>query len=258
MTPSNRRAKEIASLGQKKYRELLGQTLVEGVRSVAAAVQGGAPLVEVVVTEAVQEAAPVQALLAAVTVPVYVVSEREMERLSKVETSQGILAVAEAQWFSEGRLASLSTILALDGVQDPGNVGTLLRTAAWFGLDAVLAGPGTADLYHPKVIRAAMGGVWDIHRARTAELGTVLEELRTHGFSRYGADLTGTPARQWQPRRPAVLVLGSEAHGLSATVRDRLDERIAIEGVPVRAGAESLNVAVAGGILAWMLGTGAA
>lgn len=251
---SNRRAKEIASLGQKKYRDRLGQTLVEGVRSVEAAVQAGAPLVDLVVTEAAQEIARVQALLEAMTGPVYVVAEREIAWLSEVATSQGVLAVVETHWFPEEHLSTLDTVLALDGVQDPGNVGTLLRTAAWFGVEAVLAGPGTADLYHPKVVRAAMGGLWDVHRARTNDLSAVLDVLRQHGFSRYGADLNGTAARYWTPAKPSVLVLGSEAHGLSAAVQATLDERVAIRGGTGRAGTESLNVAVAGGIIlyAWL------
>ena len=253
-TLSNRRIKEIASLSRKKYRERLGELLVEGVRSVEAAVEAGAPLVEIVVTEAARADSRVADLMAASRAPVAVVDGGTMDRLSDVQTSQGVLAIARINRLDEGALLHQPTILALDGVQDPGNVGTLIRTVAWFGAGAVLAGPGTADLFQPKVVRAAMGGLWDVHLAQTDDLGTSLSRLQQAGFACYGATMEGVPVQQWQPERPSVLVLGSEAHGLSAKVREVLNACVAIRGAPHRAGAESLNVAVAGGILvyAWL------
>jgi len=251
---SNRRSKEIASLARKKYRERLGQLLIEGVRSVEAAVEADAPLVELIVSEAAQEDERVQAFVQAAAVPVHTVSEHDLGKLSDVQTSQGVLAVARIKLLPEDRLSSCPTILALDGVQDPGNVGTLIRTAAWFGARAVLAGPGTADVFNPKVVRATMGGLWDVPLARTDDLATTLTRLQKAGFSCYGADLEGTSAARWTPRNPSVLVLGSEAHGLSPDVQALLDEHIAIQGAPRREGTESLNVAIAGGILvyAWL------
>lgn len=249
-----RRSKEIASLHRKKHRDRLGQVLIEGVRAVEAAVAARVSLVDVVMAETMQHDARVQAFMAQVTVPVYVVPASVLARLSEVQTSQGVLAVARQTLVPEAHLTTLTTILALDGVQDPGNVGAVIRTAAWFGVEAVLAGPGTADVFQPKVVRAAMGGLWDVHLAQTADLPATLVRLREHGLACYGADLQGTSVHTWMPRRPSVLVLGSEAHGLSPGVQARLAERIAIAGAASRAGTESLNVAVAAGILmyAWM------
>ena len=251
-----RRRKEIASLTRKKHRDHLGQFLIEGVRAVEAAVAAGAPLVELLVSETVQAEARVQVLLAEVAVPVYVVPERDLARLSDVQTSQGLLAVACPRLLPEAHLETLDTVLALDGVQDPGNAGAVIRTAAWFGVEAVLAGPGTADLFQPKVVRATMGGLWDVHLAQTADLPAQLAHLRRHGFACYGADLHGTPVQAWRPRRPSVLVLGSEAHGLASGVQTLLAERVCIAGATQRTATESLNVAVAAGILiyAWMGG----
>ena len=246
-----RRRKEIAALAHKKYRTRLGQLLVEGLRSIEAAVTAEAPLVEVIVTEAAAGDARVQELLERVEVPVYVLSEAEIGALSDVQTSQGLLAVARTQLLPEAELATLRSILVLDGVQDPGNVGTMIRTAAWFGADALLAGPGTADLFNPKVVRAAMGGLWDLHLVRTADLAATLKRLHADGFALCGADLQGRPARQWTPSSPSVLVLGSEAHGLTPAVHRLLDERVVVTGAAETKGAESLNVAVAAGILVY-------
>jgi len=250
---SNRRRKEINALTRRKYRKDLGQTLVEGVRAVQAALDAEAPLTEVIVAERTRTDPAVQSLCDRASAPIHVVSDEAMRRLSDVQTSQGILAVAETRYVTEeallDALTPTTTLLALDGVQDPGNVGTILRTAAWFGADAVIAGPGTAGLYGPKVMRAAMGGHWDLRLTRSRALGELLQQLRRQGVRLYGADLQGVRAGAWQPATPSVLVLGSEAHGLSAAVHGTIDERVAIPGAPRRTGAESLNVAVAAGIL---------
>jgi TrmH family RNA methyltransferase len=250
---SNRRHKEINALTRRKYRRAYGQTLVEGLRAITAALDAEAPLVDLIVTDRARTDPAVQSVCDRADVPVYVLAEDEVDRLSDVKTSQGLIAVAATPYVSEDALVDTltpnTTVLALDGVQDPGNVGTILRTAAWFGADAVVAGPGTAGLYHPKVMRAAMGGHWDVRLTRTDALGALLQRLRRAGAHLYGADLHGVRADAWQPSAPSVLVLGSEAHGLSAVVQDTIDERVAIPGAPRRAGAESLNVAVAAGIL---------
>ena len=243
---SNRRRKEIGKLGRAKYRRRFQQMIVEGDRAVAAAIEAGAPLVDIVVSEDRQG----DPLVERVDVPVYAVSKGEMARLSDVETPQGVLAVVRTELMPEDQLPARRTILALDGVQDPGNVGTALRTAAWFGAEAVLAGSGTAGLFNAKVVRAAMGGLWDVQLAKTKDLAGRLAALREgRGFQVYGADLEGVSIRQWKPAAPSVLVLGSEAHGLSPAVKKQLSERLVIEGSRKRQGAESLNVAVAGGIL---------
>lgn len=254
---SNRRRKDIASLQRRKYRARHGQTIVEGTRAVLSAIEAGAPVTDIVLTRDMatrsEMARPLGTL--AGEIPIWVADDSDMADVSGVDSPQGVLAVVERRYVDIDRIVSGDlTLLALDGVQDPGNVGTIIRTAAWFGVSAIIAGPGTAGLFGPKVMRAAMGGHWDLSLARTNALGEALDTCRQRGFPIYGADLYGTGAGQWAPRHPSVLVLGSEAHGLSAAVLDRLDEPVAIPGAPNRRGAESLNVAIASGILVyeWM------
>ena len=144
-------------------------------------------------------------------------------------------------------------MLLLDGVQDPGNVGALVRTAAWFGVAAVVADDKTADFETPKAVRASMGGLWDVSLVRVPALGPVLDRLADAGVEAWGADLGGTPIGRWTPPRGAALVMGSEAHGLSEPVAEWLRQRGGVVHVPgaggERAGVESLNVVVAGGVL---------
>ena len=250
---SNRRRKAIVALTRRRGRRRHDRTLIEGRRALQAALDAGAPIVEAVVTPDALDAPAVQSLLDRLSGPVFEADPDTVAQITDVATPQGLVAVAERHLHAPDtvpeRLGDTGTALLLDGVQDPGNVGTLLRTAAWFGAQAVVAGPGTAGLYGPKVMRAGAGSHWALDLARADELGPLLDRLRRHDVSLYGADLQGVQAHAWRPTRPSTLALGSEAHGLSAVVLDRLDATVALRGAPNRPAAESLNVAVAGGIL---------
>ena len=254
---SQRRLKQIRSLAHRKYRDRYGETIVEGARAVEAALAAGAELRALLVTESAQER-----FAQRFSVPpdrAYVVSERALRAVSALETSPGVLGVAGIRRQTAGALASMQRIVLLDGVSDPGNAGTIIRTAAWFGVEAVVAAPGSADAYHPKAVRASMGGVWDVAHVEAPDPAGLLAALAACGFTLYGADLQGAPVDAWTPALPSVLALGSEAHGISPAVRERITERVLIPGQPRQAekpgsrGVESLNAAVAAGILlhAW-------
>ena len=251
--------KTVARLERRRHREALGLFVVEGVRAVEAAVQAGAPLARVLVTAEAAAAPRVQALLARLPdgVPVDDVDPRDLAKVAETEHAQGVLAVvrrpASDQAALEAALAGARRVVVLDRVQDPGNAGTIVRAAAWFGADAVIAGPGTADLFAPKTVRATMGALWAVRCAQTADLAGLLDGLRRRGIALWGAALEGAPAHGWQPAGPAALVLGSEGHGLSGEALERLDGRVRIGGGG-RAGVESLNVGVAAGVLlhAWL------
>lgn len=248
------RQKEVASLAHKKYRERRSEMLVEGKRAILAALEADAAIRDVFVTEARSREDDIQQIIGRAKAPVHIVEESVMERLSDVESSQGLLAVVGIETCEFDALAGARRILVLDAVQDPGNAGTVIRTAAWFGVDGVVTASRTVDLYNPKVVRAAMGALWDIKHAPVEDLAETLVALRSRGFTLYGADMTGTDVRRWKPAERSVLVLGSEAHGLSSDVSDVLDDHIVIPGAASRRGTESLNVGVAAGILTyeWM------
>lgn len=214
--------------------------------------QAGASLIELLVTDAAAADPRVAAVLEAARVPVHTVAARDLQRLADAQHAQGLVAVAEAVVGDDlAALDTAHTVVVLDGVQDPGNVGTLVRTAAWFGMDAVLAGPGTADLESPKVVRSAAGALWDLTLVRADDLAGALDALRARGLAIWGADLDGETAAAWKPEAAGVLVLGSEAHGFSEAALARLDGRVCLQPSrsEARRGVESLNVAVAGGIL---------
>ncbi len=252
ITLSNRRRKEIAHLKRRKHRDEQGQYLVEGLRAVEAALASGAPIVDAVVTDRYADNPRLRGLVEGIDAPVYAASEKEFAYLTDVESPQGILAVARAQWGDEDAVRKAERVLVLDGVQDPGNAGALLRTDAWFGVGVVVAGPGTVDLYHPKVVRAAMGGLWDVLLVRSDDLTAFISRIKESGHACYAADLDGTPAPDWRPAIPSLLVVGNEAHGLSKEVRSLVDERLVIPGSHSREGTESLNVSLSAAILMYL------
>ena len=265
---TRQRLKDIASLARRKGRRTHGEFLVEGVRSVEAALAAGAPLVEVLLADA---DGPTAALADAAGVPVHHVPAHEIARVGDARTSQGALAVARSV-VTDGLAGAVpggvagdvgGPVLLLDGVQDPGNVGALVRTAAWYGVGAVVTDERTADVESPKAVRASMGGLWDVGLVRVPDLVPVLDRLAAAGAECWGADLGGTPVSAWAPGPDAALVMGSEAHGLSPEVSAWLRHQppagsrfvhIPPHRRPPPAGGgargvESLNVVVAGGVL---------
>lgn len=254
MTPlSERRRKEIASLARRKGRDEMGQFVIEGLRSVDSALLSGAPIVDCVVDiDRVQEP-DVARLLARLACPVWTVPSHVLERLADVESPQGVLVVS---WMKESNVATFGpdrSILVLDGVQDPGNVGTILRSAAWFGVRAVVAGGGTADWFGPKVVRASMGALFDLELARADDLAELVEKWVAEGRPVWVAELDGVDLTVWAPGPGAALVLGSEAHGVSPGVAERATGRVTIAPRGTLRGTESLNVSAAAAVLlhAW-------
>ncbi|MEO0557318.1 MAG: RNA methyltransferase [Bacteroidota bacterium] len=247
LSMTRQRLKDLASLTRRKGRRQLEQFLVEGVRSVEAAIAAGAPLVEVLVAPEALDTERVVALVDATSVPVHSVAARELARIGDARTSQGVLAVSAS--IVRRQLEAEGPVMVLDGVQDPGNVGALVRSAAWFGVSAVVADARSADFEGPKAVRASMGGLWDLQLVRVSRLAPVLDRLRDAGRALWGADMHGTAVSSWRPSASDVLVLGNEGNGLSDEVAACLSGRVSIPGAESTRGVESLNVGVAAGVI---------
>jgi TrmH family RNA methyltransferase len=238
----------VRDLQRRKARERRGLVVAEGRRLVEDAFESGVRVVAVVAADdaAAGTAAGLAAEAARRGVPVEVVPRREFDRLADTETPSGVLAVLE--WrplVLDGlRLESRATVLVLDAVQDPGNVGTMLRTAYALGASATVALDGTADVCGPKVLRAAMGAAFR-HPVADARWDEFSRFATAEGLEIWGASQDAEPPPGSRPDRLA-LVVGNEGAGLRAEVREAARRTV---GVPMRRGAESLNAAVAAGIL---------
>ncbi|MCH8276066.1 MAG: RNA methyltransferase [Bacteroidetes bacterium] len=250
---SEKRRKEITSLKRSTYRDRHDAFLVEGARSIRAALTARADVLELLIApSAIDSSIGDEAARAGAQV--LSISNRELSRISNVSVSQGLLLVARRKKVSPEEMLIRKSVLILDGIQDPGNVGTLVRTAAWFGVEAVLSGPETADFFNPKVVRSSMGGIWDVDLATSESLSSWISSYRELDARIYAADLSGESVYDWTPAHPSAMVIGSEAHGLSEAVRGAIDSSVCIPGV--RRATQSLNASVAGGVIisAWVRG----
>ncbi len=244
----------IRDLHRRRGRERRGLALAEGVRLVEEALAGGISIRGAAVSPALESTTrgkTLKASLAERSIRVDEVADAELESLADTEHPQGVVAVIEPRrWALEDiRLSPGDAVLVLDAVQDPGNVGTMLRTALALGASGVIALKGTADLTNPKVIRAAMGASF-----RLAAVSAAGEEFiawaRLQRSEIWIADTAGDPLDRLPARSPArppiALVLGNEGAGVSPVLDSAASRRIAI---PLANGVDSLNVAVAAGIL---------
>lgn len=248
--PTRARLALLRSLARPAERRREGLYLVEGARLVIEALNSGAPVVEVLVTDAFaagEAGAAVADAAAARRVGTERIPERELARVARTRTPQGVVAVVRHEEPDAAALSSPGLFLVLDGVADPGNVGTLVRSADAFGARAVVAGPGTADFENDKTLRAAMGSHFHVALLRVDDLAATLRAARAGGGRVVAAVLDGQDAYRVEPVAPRLfLVLGSEAHGVSEEVLALADDRVT---VPCPGRAESLNVAMAGAVL---------
>ena len=223
--------RRLRSLREKRRREALGVFVVEGEKVVAELLAARFPFLEIYATAAWTGAKTRE------------ISPEEMAASSHYPAPSSVLAVGRLARppLADGALRHGLT-LALDGVQDAGNVGTLLRIADWFGLDRVVCSPDCADLFHQKVIDASMGSFARV----TVHTAALPAALAGAGVPVLGCELAGESVHGLPAWRDAVIVIGSEGRGLSPAVRERVTHAVT---VPRYGGAESLNAAVAAALV---------
>lgn len=179
------------------------------------------------------------------------IEKREMERISQLNTASDILAVVEQPRYKLA-LDSLKgeLTLALDGVQNPGNMGTIIRLADWFGVENIICSRECADLYNPKVVQATMGALLRVKVHYIDNLSALLNEARTEGLAIYGTLLDGNNIYHEKLTSEGIIVMGNEGRGLSEECRNTLSHKLFIPPYPADAPtSESLNVAMATGII---------
>jgi RNA methyltransferase, TrmH family len=237
-------------LHRRKARERSRLFVCEGVRATEELLRSPLEIRGVLVAPALGSAARVAALRDAFDargVPVLELEEADFATAASTEAPQGVLAIAGIPQLTPETLEvpPRARLLVLDAVQDPGNVGTMLRTAAALGACVTLAAPGTVDLWNAKVVRSAMGALF--HYPALPVTWDALDTLvRDREIPLWGADASGQPIETIAPPTTVALVVGNEGAGLSPEARARCARLIGIRLTPA---IESLNVAVAAGIL---------
>jgi TrmH family RNA methyltransferase len=235
------RLKYLRSLRLRKNRELEGLFLAEGLNVVEEAAAAGRARELFLSAEA---AANPRVREIARRVPAQQLGERDVEQLAETKTPSGVFALVEdpCRPLAEAKLPARALVLVAAGVADPGNLGTLIRTAAALGATAVVAAEETVEPTNPKVVRATAGALF-----RVPVLAGGTAALRDLGFRIVVADARGEPLASLRARPPRLaLVVGNEPRGVDDRVRKLADGTV---GIPLDGGVESLNVAVAAGIL---------
>ena len=241
----------IRDLGRRRGRERRGLALAEGVRLVEEALAAGVEVRGAAVSpalEATTRGSALKSSLGASGVPLEEVSDAELTELADTEHPQGVVAVVRPrEWTLDDIVtAPRAAVLVLDAVQDPGNVGTMLRTALGLGAAGVVALKGTAELTGPKVMRGSMGALFRLPAVAT-DTPAFLVWSRARALELWVAEADGEPLAAGRGSRgPVALVVGNEGAGVRPELEAAANRRVAIRLAP---GAESLNVAVAAGIL---------
>ncbi|RPI05149.1 MAG: RNA methyltransferase [Ignavibacteriae bacterium] len=247
--------KYLRSLQQKKYREEERKFLLEGWRPLQDALESEYCIEMIAVLPGANKISEHQSMLARArnrNIPVKELKEVQLKQVSDEVHSQGVVALVQQrrEVFEVSHLQFSKFIVACDSVSDPGNLGTILRTCDWFGVDAVLLGGGCASLYNEKVVRATAGSIFHLNVFENLELSAALSDLHSEGFRIIASALEGTAYHSFEHPKKTVLVLGSEAHGVEERILKLADEVLRI---PRYGKAESLNVGIACGIFlaAW-------
>ena len=237
-------------LKRRKARERQGLFVAEGVRTVEELLASPLGVRGVLASDTLEQTprgAALLELIAARGVELLVVSAADFASAADTEQPQGVLAIAEQPEtpLASLTLATTARLLVLDGIQDPGNVGTLLRTAAALGCTATIVLPGTVDPWNAKVVRSAVG-LQFTHRTVLCSVAELVAFLAAAKCELVGAAAEGTPVSAAKVPARLALAVGNEGQGLSDDLRAACTGLVAI---PMAPGAESLNVAVAAGIL---------
>jgi TrmH family RNA methyltransferase len=238
------RLTRIRALLSAKGRKEQQRFAFEGPTLLAEARRGGTPIEEVVVTAKAYETAPIVREVEAAGTPVFVVDERSLQKISDLETPPGIVAVSRIAAIELREQRWPGPVLLLADLSDPGNAGTLLRSAEAFGCVGAVFGSLGVDPYHPKVVRSAMGSLFRLPLA-VADPASVAAWSQTTGHELIALDKDGEPLRGFAWPGATALVVGQERHGLGRW-SGLCGRRIAI---PMRGPAESLNAAIAGSIV---------
>lgn len=244
----NEIVKNIKKLKDKKYRDEENKFIVEGIKMVQEAIKENAKISKIVICEdCINDGSIKQELLYEIAKHdcIYV-SQKVFQTITDVTNPQGILAVVEKENREDSIFYDEDVIVVLDGVQDPGNLGTILRTIDSVNLKQVILSEKTADPYNPKVVRSTMGAIYRVNIIRAKSIIETLKNIKKHKYDIVATSLETDKSIYDIKYKKKVIIIGNEANGVSKEVLDLANEKVKI---PMLGKTESLNAAVATGII---------
>ena len=244
----NEAIKNIRKLKEKKYRDIENRFMIEGIKLVDEAITENANIKQIVVCEECIEDGTIskELLYKIAKFDCIYVTEKVFNLLTDVKTPQGILAILEKKSVNEKIDYSQDIILALDNIQDPGNLGTILRTIDSAGLNQVIVSKNSADSYNPKVVRSTMGAIFRVNIIEVDHLAETLKKIQENNFEVVVTALDTNNSIYDIEYKNKVIVIGNEANGVSTEVQQLADKKVKI---PMLGKTESLNASVAASIM---------
>jgi TrmH family RNA methyltransferase len=226
--------KWVRALQQKKFRNEYSCFVVEGCKGVEEGLKSSFKLHSCYTTDADWARSHDASII---------VNAREMEQMTGLSSPSSHLAVFEQRDYLPD-WNKINSILVLDGIADPGNMGTMIRTAEWFGIGCVMCTPDCVELFNPKVVQSTMGSVFRMGVVTTSE-EQMKGELVSNNFHVIAADLNGLDIYSFDFKQKVAIVIGSESHGVRPSMRSLVDEFVTIPG---KGPAESLNASIAAAV----------
>jgi TrmH family RNA methyltransferase len=244
----NELIKHIRKLKDKKYRDESNEYVVEGVKLVEEAVKENAKIKQIIVCEDTTRTyeIPTHIMLEIAKYECISVSDKIFNIITQVTNPQGIMAIIEKNAQNAKIDYTQDIIVVLDDVQDPGNLGTILRTVDSIGLNQIIVSKGTADAFNSKVVRSTMGAIFRIKIIEVENLAQAIKEMRKHHFKLMVTSLQTKNSIYDIDFNKKIIVIGNEGNGVSKEIQDFADYKVKI---PMLGKTESLNASVATGIM---------
>lgn len=245
----NEIVKHIKKLKEKKYREEYKEFIVEGIKMVQEAIEENAEIKSIIICDdcKVQSNIPSELMYEIAKFNCIYVAEKVFVTMSDVINPQGIMAIIKKPENKETEIDfSKDIYLLLDNIQDPGNMGTILRTADSLNMTQIIVSKGSSDIYNPKVVRSTMGAIYRIKVVEVESLAKTVKEFKKHKIDVYATDLRTDKSIYDVDYKKSAIVIGNEANGVSEEVLKEATDRIKI---PMIGKTESLNAAVATSVI---------
>ncbi len=246
---ANNTIKHINKLQQKKFRKEYQEFIVEGKKGVEEALKTDSDINLIIVESAKRDDDGFKDIIKKAEnrkILIEFCSSVDIGKIKTTETFPGIMAVVSQDDYSLDDILS-TDVICLDGIKDPGNLGTIIRTADWFGVNCIILSEDCVDPYNEKVVRSSMGSIFRVSIFQSNDLEKTLDNLKTkHGYDLIGLVMKGDSISKSTSSSKNVYVFGSESHGIRADIEKKLDKKYTIPGIGK---AESLNVGVSVGIL---------
>ena len=240
--------KHIRKLKDKKYRDENHEYIIEGVKVIEEAVKENAEIKKVIVCDDTTRTyeIPTNVMLEIAKYECVYVTEKIFNMITQVTNPQGIMAIVKKNVTNSEIDYSQDIIVVLDAVQDPGNLGTILRTVDSVGLSQIIVSKETADAFNPKVVRSTMGAIFRVKIIESEDLQETIKQMKKHHFKLMVTSLQTNKSIYDMELNKRIIVIGNEANGVSKMLQDMSDEKVKI---PMLGKTESLNASVATGII---------